>query len=728
MTRIRTRHWSPLLLLLANAAAAQDSVTVGLTNVGPDSFRFGQYNGLRESGTVWQAAIAAGRRGNYNERTSRFWQLSGERLGLRNGELQFEFGAIGRDKLALSVQGLPSFRFDGPVETPFNNVGNTRLNLPANWSAGTTTKAFSGLQTALQSTTLHTDRQHLRLQSEWRPADDWTLNLDYQHQRKRGLDALGAAFGSNGGNTRAVLLASPVDYDTDNFSVTLEQLQGRNSWRLGYEASLFSNANRATDWANPFNNPQWRAGANFSNGAYGAIAQAPDNHYQQLSFSRVQTVGDSTTLTASFATGRMRQDEVLLPYSAVFVASTPLPTDQLQGSIHTYNSALSLQSRLSASWSLRLRYTLDGRDNDVQRSLWLRIPNDAAQQATPASDQARVNRPYSHVKQKWDAQATWRLPHAQQLQFGYQFDRKQRDFLDVDEVDERTASVVWSTPLPLTGRLRIEGEQSARRGNGYAGNTGFLAGHSPDYVSTLTGAALFENDPLLRRFHIADRDRTRWQGTWTQPFGTAWSLTLQASTSRDRFPASQIGVQRVEATQFNLTLGYAPTRQLSTYVWWGQQQFRNRQQGYARGGAAPAPVLPVSARLAGSNWWMSTRDSVDSAGAGIEWQLQPVPLALKLEADYSDASSSYLPASSGQAWQPFPAVGTRSGNLLLSAEYTLPNRHRLGLRYRYVDYTSSDFALDNVAVDTLNNVLLLGATSPIFSGSVVELRFTALLP
>ena len=37
-------------------------------------------------------------------------------------------------------------------------------------------------------------------------------------------------------------------------------------------------------------------------------------------------------------------------------------------------------------------------------------------------------------------------------------------------------------------------------------------------------------------------------------------------------------------------------------------------------------------------------------------------------------------------------------------------------------------ALDNVAVDTLNNVLLLGNASPVFAGSIVELRFTALLP
>ena len=721
-------RWSPLALLLASAAQAQDSITLGLTHVGPDAFMLGRYSGLYESGTYWQADVSAGSSGGYNDRENRFWRLEGDRLGLRSGELQLEFGSVGHFKTALSYQGIPNFRFDGPVQTPFTGIGSARLTLPGDWVAGATTKAFAGLKQAMNTTTLHTDRQQLRLQSEWRPARDWTVNVDYQHQTKQGLDALGAAFGSNGGNPRAVLLTSRVDYDTDNFNVAVESLSGRNSWRIGYQASLFTNHNTATEWANPFNNPQWRAGASYSNGAYGAMAQAPDNRFQSLSLSRVMNIGDRTTVSAALTNGTMKQDEMLLPYSRTFAAASPLPSDHLQGSIHTYNSVLSLQTRLSAAWSARVRYTLDGRDNDVQRSLWLRIPNDSAVQATVASDQARINRPYSYVKQQWDAQVTWRLPRSQQLLFGYQLDRKQRDFMDVDEVDEHTSTLTWTTPLPLAGRLRVQGERAQRRGNNYIGNTGFLAGHSPEFVSTLTGAALFENDPLLRRFHVSDRDRTRWQANWTQPFGTAWSLSLQGSLGTDDFGASRVGLQRVETSQATLTLGYAPSRQLSSYAWLGRQSYRNRQQGYTRSTASPAPVLPESARLAGNNWWMMTHDLVDSGGAGVEWRLQSKPLALKLEADYSDAGSDYVPYSSGQGWLPFPAVATRSTNLLVSAEYTLPAKHRVGLRYRYVDYSSNDFALDNVAVDTLNNVLLLGNSAPVFSGSVVELRFTAALP
>ena len=728
MKALTPLRFSPLLLAMATAAAAEDSLTLDFTQVGPDSFRFGDYTGLYQSGAYWQAAFAAARSGNYNDRENHYWQVEGERIGLRSAQGSLKFGSVGHYKVALSFEGLPHFRFDGPVETPFLNPGSARLDLPASFSGGTTTKTFGGLQSSFQSATLHSDRQHWRLQAEWRPASEWTVSVDYQRQSKRGLDALGAAFGSNGGNARAVLLTSPVDYDTDNFTIALEQQQGRNSWRVAYQASLFSNANTSVQWANPFNNPQWRAGANFSNKAYGTMAQAPDNTFHSLSLSKVNALGTATTLSFSGSAGRMRQDESLLPYSSVFTSSTPLPMDHLLGDITTYNAAVSLQTRVSAAWSLRLRYTIDGRDNDVQRSLWLRIPNDSAVQATLASDQARVNRPYSHVKQLWDAQATWRLPKSQQLQFGWRLDRKQRDFVDVDTVDEHSASLVWSTPLPLDGRLRMEVQEARRRGSDYVGNNGFLAGHSPEFVSTLAGAALYENDPQLRRFHVADRNRTQWKGSWTQPLANVWTLTLQGNAGTDEFPQSRIGLQEVQSWQTTFTLGYAPSRKLSTWLWWGRQAYQNRQQGYARSGAAPAPIIPDSARLFSSNWWMSTRDSVESAGAGVDWQAQNLPLTVKLEAEYSDAGSEYLPASSGQAWLPFPAIGTRSASFSLSGDYTLKQKHRIGMRYRYVDYHTSDFALDNVAVDTLNNVLLLGNASPIYSGSLIELRFTYVLP
>lgn len=87
-------------------------------------------------------------------------------------------------------------------------------------------------------------------------------------------------------------------------------------------------------------NPQWRAGSGYANAAYGTMAQAPDNQFQALSLSRVMALGEQTTLSATPIRGRLQQDELLLPFSSVFVAAAPLPSDRLQGSIKTCNGAV----------------------------------------------------------------------------------------------------------------------------------------------------------------------------------------------------------------------------------------------------------------------------------------------------------------------------------------------------------------------------------------------------
>ena len=97
-------------------------------------------------------------------------------------------------------------------------------------------------------------------------------------------------------------------------------------------------------------NHPWRAGSGYANAAYGTMAQAPDNQFQALSLSRVMALGEHTTLSATASSGRLQQDELLLPFSSVFVATAPLPSDRLQGSIKTYNGAVIPTQATPAFW------------------------------------------------------------------------------------------------------------------------------------------------------------------------------------------------------------------------------------------------------------------------------------------------------------------------------------------------------------------------------------------
>ncbi len=708
------------------ASLAQTTLDVSTIVVEPSSFRLGQYSGLHESGSYFSVDVAADKRGTYNDRENRYWRFLGQRLGLPNSAASLNFGAIGHYAVKLDYQRLPHFLFDGPVSTPFSGAGSDQLTLPSSWVADSTTKGFTQLQQSLQDLTLKTDRQHLSVELSLRLADSFTMTGDYQRQVKKGLDPLGAAFGSTGGNARAAVLAAPVDYVTDNFVVKLERQQPSATWSISYRSSLFSNHNAQLQWNNPFNNAQWRVGAGFSAQATGAIALVPDNQSHVVAINRVQAFGSASRLSASISAGRMTQDEALLPYSSVFAADTALPVSTLDGVIRTLNGVVTWSTRFGPRLTLRSRYAFDQRDNDTAIHPFLRIAGDVAQQATIGSDQARLNRPYSHVKQQFSVEAALRLPQSRQLQLEWRTDAKSRDMVDVDRVEEDSVALTLQSPLAGNGRGRVELMRARRRGSPYTGNAGFLAGHTPEYVSTLKGAALYENDPLLRRFHVASRDREQLTMSLALPLPAMVEASFSTTLTDDEFPGTELGLQAATAWNSTLNLDYTPNRRLSVHGWLGRQVFHNRQRGYSR--SATTPILPPSARLVGSGWSMSSRDLVDSSGIGMEWQPEATPLQLEFEASYSDAGTRAKPYSSGLAWLPLPTITTRFTTVSVMAAYTFANKHKAGMRLRYDDYHSTDFALDNTVVDSLNNVLLLGNASPVYAGTIIELHFTLLLP
>ena len=559
-----------------------------------------------------------------------------------------------------------------------------------------------------------------------RISEVWTLKGSHQRQRKNGTDTLGAIFGSTGGNPRGAILAVPVDYVTDNFVITTAWQSDTRSLQFSYRGSLFQNENADLRWRNPFDNGQWLNGSGYSDGAFGQMALSPDNQFHNVSLSGLYGFSDGSRLSGTVAMGCMQQDEVFLPYSSVFSAASPLPALSLQGDVRTLNASLNYATRLASRLSLRARYTADVRDNDTRRHLYQRIPGDSAAQAALVSSNTRLNRPYSHGKQQIALDSVLRLSVARQLQLSYQYDLKHREFVAVDSVNEQSLGLKFRFPLPGAGSTSVELQEAARRGSAYKSNEGFLNGHNPDFIATLSGNELFENDPLLRRFHLADRNRSRTSVMLNTIFPAGLSLNINGNLTRDEFPGSLIGLQSSDAWHLDVNLGYSPANRLNLNVYRGWQAYRNDQAGYERSNRTP--FYPASERLQNNNWYMSSLDKVHSSGASINWTSMNDRWEIRSDVSISDAGTQSRPASPGLDFAALPDFKTRFATFNTAIKYTFTGGNGVSVRYRYDDYHSSDFALDNVAVDSLNNILLLGNASPVYSGSMLELRFTTMLP
>lgn len=718
-----------MLSAICAFAQAQDTVEIGAGYNSVDSFKMGEYTGLTDKQGYGVGSVSVGEAQRWNADNGTYWQLDGSNLGLESRSLTLQAGDRGRYDLSVGWRELPHYRFDNPVSTPFSGAGTARQSLPVDWTAASTTSGMTGLQAALQDVAIHTDRETLSLSLDWHLNPRWSFSGEYQHQTKKGNDTLGAIFGSTGGNPRGAILAAPVDYDTDTFDFTLSRSGDRGHASIFYKGSLFSNANPSLRWNNPFNNPAWDSGANFADGAVGEMALAPDNQAWQTGISGLYRFSNSSRISGSLSTGRMTQDESLLPYSNVFSTSAPLPVTRLDGEINTLNALVNFSTRLGQSTNLHLRYTFDERDNDTAVHLFQRVAGDAAPQGDPLSSNARLNRPYSFRNQRFTADAGYRLTSSTKLSFGYALKDQDRDLVDVARTREHSAHVKLDLASLLNGRGWLQYERAVRDASAYVSNQGFLSGHNPDFINTLTGNELFENDPLLRRYHLADRDREQVAVNFTMLPVAMVSLDIIGKLTRDDFPESKVGLQTSASRHLTLNLGIDPPgSDWHAYGYVTGERYRNKQQGYSRrGGGSPTPFFPESVRLPENNWWVESADRVVTAGVGFNWLLLQDKLDLSVDINRSDATTDTDPVSNGLAYSDFSDIDSTLTGLALKGRYTLNNGHQLGLNYRFEKYDSTDFAFDRVAVDSLSNVILLGNASPVYSGYVVEVTYRYVL-
>lgn len=685
-------------------------IEIGTGYSSDDSYRFAKYSGISEQGAVGIGGFLL--QGDTADDDNRYWQLSGRQLGLEAASLAASYRRWGEFSFSLNYDQIPHYRFNDGL-TPFLGSGSAVQTLPTGWTGASSTAGFSALTPAnLNQVNVDTHRDRITSALNWRLNPNWQVFGEFRHEIKQGTDDLGAIFGITGGNPRGSIVIRPVDYQTDELTFGISYQRQRSQLNLSYNTLRFSNDNKALRFDNPFNNPQWSSGANFSDGAVGQIALEPDNQSYQFNLSGAHSFGNSTRLSGSIITSRLEQDDSFLPYSSVFEASTPLPRSILGGRIDSLATNLKLSTRLTQRGTLNLRYNYRERDNRTPQALYLRIPGDATEQGGPLSSQARVNRLYDLERETLAADVHYRFTGRTRLALGYEFEETDRSMLDAATTEEDTGYIKLDFRPGASSSAWIKLSRAERDASAYDSTVPFIAGHNPDYIATLVGNDLFENDPLLRRFHLTDRNRDELSGSLNLFPTELLGITLMASIAADDYPDARIGLRESDKRSYALDLSLTPAEDWNASVYYNFENYSNRQTGYSRrGGGNPTPFFPESVRLPGNNWLVTSEDIVHSLGSSLEVTLIPNRLDISLNAVYTDAETETTPFSTGLEFLPLPDVDTTITTLDATATYRLSENRRLALGYFLQRYRSSDFALDDVGVATLSNILLLGNQS-----------------
>jgi MtrB/PioB family decaheme-associated outer membrane protein len=653
------------------------NVGASVLNVSEDSARFGDYTGLDEDGAYVNADADL----IYHAGGGYAVAVEARNLGLDSRSIEMSAGRQGTWVVDLSWDELPR-RLDDSVRTVYSGLGSSNLSLPTGWVRGNFTSDLAALDANLRDFTLGWDRQTAGLGFEFVQSERLRYEADWTRQTKEGR-------GLTWGNFLGVAqdLVKPLDYQTDQVDAALIYVGADWNLRVGYYGSFFSNKDTALTWDNPFNGPD-----------RGRMAMAPDNRYHQGQLSGRYTFSTwDTSLNASYARGRMEQTDALLQYTInPLIAAQPLPREEFDGRADTTQANLRLTSRPMDRLRVSAEYRYGERDNQSGQYEWTAVQSDSFQTGP------FVNPAYSFEDRDLSLLADYRFSGMLQGAAGWQQKVRERDYQNVDRTDE---DIYWARlrfrPMSeLTLSTRVE---TASR-------------DASEYQAIPSIGAGAEQNPLLRKYYLTDRDRDLAQVQAEFAPSARGSLAVRYERAKDRYDESIVGLVASDYDQLSAEANVQLWKALVMTAYFSRDNYDSDTVG-AASFVTPNTALP--------NWEGRTRDRHDVYGVGLAWP-GLVDGKLDLRADWMRADTEGdidIESPLGSAASSFPTLSSELTGTELVADWHLNPRWTINLGWRWEEYSADDWSKDGVGPATIANVLTFGAQTLDYDVNVFLLGF-----
>ena len=614
----------------------------------------GRYTGVNHNG----AYVQADANGQWRTKKGLYGGFETHNVGLASRSARVTTGQEGRYEVRLTYQGQP-FRDYDTTQTPYRSDGAGRLVLPSDWVSSNSTAGMTALDPSLEAVRIESDRRTLDLSGKYFASSVWTVFGDFNRSEHTGTDATGASF-----LTEAIQLPEPFDYVTDSFEGGALWAGRVASVRLAYSGSWFDDETDELIFQNPYL-------AVVTGSTSGLLALPPDNDLQQVSVSGEATLPIwSGVLTYLASDGRLAQDGTFVPGSTLVSNPVTLP-GSLGGDIRLTHYALALTLTPVSRLYMRGRATYDGRDDHTTPLAIAYVVTDTFAGGTYLTPR------YGEDRTRLEGSADYGVFRWVRAGVGGDYtDTHYSPGQVLTYLDELQAWAYGTvTPLPALS-FTVKGGSARRDASAF----------------DVAGLPIAEN-PLLRAYDYAPRDRefVNLRGTWI--ITAALNASLEGSASTDAYRLSQLGLQESRERQLSATLTWAPATAWSVYLDGSYQHLEALQTGLEVTGAIP--------------WQEREGEYFSTLGAGGEWAIRT---RWHLKFDYvradSRSATELLPAQLA-AW--FPEDRTGLDTVTLDSTYLWTQALTLHLRYQRARYGSSDWAFQSVYPDTIPQLLALGA-------------------
>ena len=586
-------------------------VEVGIGHQSDDAYHFGRYTGHEEEGAFVNINGSVSYRGGLD---GAYLDGKVENLGLESRGLSLEGGRQGKYDIAVEYDQLPNFRKDLPRAS------------------------------------LQTERDRMGVKFSLISGKAWQVSGHYRREEKEGVRDVGAGFGFD----NPQILAVPVDYQTDDFGLALGYQGERLQANLAYSGSLFKNGQNSIAWNNPAPGP-----------ATGRIAESPDNEFHQLSAKLGYQLSEHTRIGASFAQGRMTQDQAFLPFSTTGGGVLPVPN--LSGEVDTTLAKVDISTRPSSRLRLDGSYTYSDRDNSTPVNSYTYVLTDTL--LSPA----RTNRPYSFEQNLLRLKAGYRLSGSADLSGGFDNDRMQRTYQHAEETEDQT---LWA-------KLKIEPVEGLE--------TTFKLSHSDRDASAYDPTAFQSSEsPLMKAFELADRSREKIGIDLAYTARESLNLGFSLDYYKDEYKNMVLGLTEASGVTATPSLTYTHSDNLSASAYYTFERLKSEQSGQ-EWSPVPAPGLPA-------NWFEADTNETGTFGMSVNWKAIPKKLDVGADLVYSEFTGKMYYNAGGN----LPEITSSLAALALHGTYRMQDNMSFRVDYRYERYREHDWA--NVNLPTVTSL------------------------
>ena len=484
--------------------------------------------------------------------------------------------------------------------------------------------------------------------------------------------------------------------------------------RLSY--SDFDNGDDLLIWQNPYSSFSPRV--RYPQGI-GGLGLAPDNEQLSGRISGHLLINATARLQFDGSYGVASQDQRFADYSvnSQLEVVEPLPRNSLDGEVATSTFNATLKLRPMPRMSLDAKVKIRERDYDNSRNGYRYIRGDGSDQ--PRSALTVYNTNHDYLSQIVGFETGFRLPWRSRLTLDYEFEEVERRNAAVEETEESRGTLGYRIGLLPNLRIKAEATLANRSADTYNWDQSYYALLDTELINATPDNPRYINHPQLSQYYLSNRERWETKLDVQYSPGSRWDLNTNLSWREDDFDKSRLGLTQARWRRLHLAANYAASADTVISFYGGVDEYQNKQSSRAfRGGQeknafAIYPPLPQASDPT-RNWGMDTEDTSVTVGANASWQLRK-DLSLELDYSYVTTNAEQTFSTNGASDlnpQDYPDNETTQHQLTAAGTWDMRENLSLRLDYQYFRFDWDDWALQDVATNTIDKVLTFGERNP----------------